>query len=168
MLKDQESKSIEFIFHKDDDDIFKYAFWQSNQMKITFDKYNKVICVDATYNLNRCAYPVYLIITIDANRDTRIVAFGIVSSEKKPDIIKAFFSWFNENNPKFREIKTIVSDKHENQIKCLKNLYKDADISLCLYHVFKALRSATQKKLPNNIHEKVRGKHIFIITKFII
>ncbi len=99
-----------------------------------------------------------IIITIDANRETRIVAFGLVVSDKRIDIITAFFDWFNEENPSFTNIRAILTDKNQSQIEVLKNTYPNADISLCLFHVFKAMKLETRKKVPASVLQDVRGE----------
>jgi zinc finger SWIM domain-containing protein 3 len=116
-----------------------------------------VISIDSTFNLNRSGYPLNTIITIDGNNDTRIVALGFVTSDKKTDILTSFFSWFNSNNPDYVNIKTILTDKNQSQIDVLRSIYPDADLSLCLYHVFRAMRLETHKKLPLFALEESRG-----------
>jgi hypothetical protein len=142
-----------------EENILESIFWQTQMMKQIFNQHNNIICVDATFNLNRSGYALFIIITIDANWDTRIVALGLVTSDKRSDIIESFFNWFNRENPKHSEIKTIMSDKNESQINILKALYPDSDIALCLYHVFKTFKLETRKKLPSFELEEIRGQY---------
>jgi zinc finger SWIM domain-containing protein 3 len=156
-------KICSFEYHANEESVLEYAFWQTEKMKEIFNAYCNVISIDSTFNLNRSGYALNIIITIDASKDTRIVAFGLVTSDKRTDIIKAFFEWFNKNNPNYINLKTILTDKNQSQIDVLRNIYPNIDISLCLYHVFKAMRLETHRKLPNYVLEEIRG--IFSIKK---
>jgi hypothetical protein len=95
-----------------------------------FNEHNKIICVDATLNLNRSGYALF-IITIDANW---------ASGDKRSHIIESFFNWFNRENSKPSEIKTIMRDTNKSQMNILKAMYPDSDIALCLYQVFKTFK----------------------------
>jgi len=128
------------------------------------ETFSSIICVDSTFNLNRSEYAVNIIITIDANRETRIVAFGLVASDKRTDIITDFFQWFNSENSDFVYIRTILTDKNQSQIDVLKKIYSTADISLCLYHVFKAMKLETRKKIPSSVLQDIRGKDLSRIS----
>jgi hypothetical protein len=158
MIEDQrKGKICSFKYHSNEDNVLEYAFWQTKTMRETFHVYNNVISVDSTFNLNKSGYPLNIIITIDGNNETRIVAFGFVTSDKRTDIITAFFDWFNSNNPDYVNIKTILTDKNQSQIDVLRTTYPNADLSLCLYHVFKSMRYETRKKLPSSALEGARG-----------
>jgi hypothetical protein len=158
MKIDQEaSKICSLKYFANDQNILEYVFWQTKSMKETFKTYPNIICVDATFNLNRSGYPLYIIITIDANFETRIVALGLVSSDKRGDIVKAFFQWFNDENPENPLIKTIIADKNETQLNVFVELYPTANVSLCLYHVMKSMKLESLRKIPRSALEEVRG-----------
>jgi len=158
MIEDEESKKIcSLEYHANEDNVLEYAFWQTKSMRDTFHVYNNVISIDSTFNLNKSGYPLNIIITIDGNNDTRIVALGFVTSDKRTDILTSFFNWFNSNNPDYVNIKTILTDKNQSQIDVLRSIYPDADLSLCLYHVFRVMRLETHKKLPLFALEESRG-----------
>jgi hypothetical protein len=164
MIIDQNTNKIcSLKYFATSEGILEYVFWQTAAMKQVFEKYSEVICVDSTFNLNRSDYAVNIIITIDANRETRIVAFGLVSSDKRSDIITAFFEWFNSENSTFSKIRTILTDKNQSQIDVLKTLYPTADISLCLFHVFKAMKLETRKKVPSYVLQDIRGKMNYLL-----
>ncbi len=143
-------KICSFEYHANEESVLEYAFWQTEKMKEIFNVYCNVISIDSTF-------------TIDASKDTRIVAFGLVTSDKRTDIITAFFEWFNKNNPNYINLKTILTDKNQSQIDVLRSIYPNVDISLCLYHIFKAMRLETHRKLPNYVLQEIRG--IFSIKK---
>ena len=147
-------------YFSNEDNILEYIFWQTSEMKTVFHNYSELICIDSTFNLNRSAYALNIIITIDGNNETRIVAFGLVTSDKRTDIITAFFEWFNQENIDHVKIKTIMTDKNEPQINVLKTLYPEAHIGLCLFHVLKAFKLETKKKLPKDVLDGVRGNDL--------
>ncbi len=126
MIEDQrKGKICSFKYHSNEDNVLEYAFWQT--IKETFHVYNNVISVDSTFNLNKSGYPLNIIITIDGNNESRIVAFGFVTSDKRTDIITVFFDWFNSKNPAYVNIKTILTDKNQSQIDVLRTTYPNAD-----------------------------------------
>jgi hypothetical protein len=96
-------------------------------------------------------------VTIDANNQIRICAFGSVANDKRTDIITDFFEWFNSEYLNYPNIRTIVTDKNESQINVLRTIYPFADITLCLFHVFKSMKLETRKKLPSYVLEEMRG-----------
>jgi hypothetical protein len=162
------NKICSFKFNSNIDGILDSVFWQTSEMKKTFQKYSNVICIDATFNLNRSGYAVFIIITIDANFDTRIVAFGLIANDKRSDILESLFNWFNENNSNHTRIKTIITDKNESQINVLRKLYPQSDVFLCLYHVFKTLKLETLKKVSHARLNDLRGKFTLIYEDYII
>ncbi len=157
-VKDQELfKICSLKFHSNDEGILQYVFWQTQQVKDIFRSYCKLISVDSTFNLNRSSYALNILVTIDANNQIRICAFGSVANDKRTDIITDFFEWFNSEYLNYPNIRTIVTDKNESQINVLRTIYPFADITLCLFHVFKSMKLETRKKLPSYVLEEMRG-----------
>ncbi len=161
MIKESDSNKIcSFKYSSNSDGVLELVFWQTLGMREIFSKYPNVICVDATYKLNRSGYPVFIIIIIDANFQTRIAALAFMANDHRSDLLEMLFNWFNEFNPAFTEIKTIISDKNEPQINILRKLYPQTDISLCLYHVFKSLKLESYKKTSHSRLNDIRSKNI--------
>jgi hypothetical protein len=158
MNEDEKSKKIcSFEYRANGDNVLEHAFWQTKSMRDTFHVYNNVISIDSTFNLNKSGYRLNIIITIDGNNDTRIVALGFVTTDKRTDLLTSFFNWFNSNNPDYVNIKTILTDKNQSQIDVLRSIHPDVDLSLCPYHVFLAMKLETHKKLPLFALEEARG-----------
>lgn len=151
MKSDQIANKIcSLDYQSNDNNVLEYVFWQTTKIKEIFQNYYNVICVDATFNLNRSLYSLYIVITIDAANDTRVVALGLIANDRRTDIMTSFFKWFNNENPNYTRISTILTDKNETQINVLRDIYPNANISLCLFHILKALKLESKKKLHLN------------------
>ena len=67
-------------------------------MKYNFECYPEVLMVDATYKLNELRMPLYLMIVIDGNGQSEIVAMFLTSVETKQAIADMIHT-FKEVNP---------------------------------------------------------------------
>lgn len=70
----------------------------------------EILLVDATYKLLDLRMPVYLLMCIDGDRLSEIVAMFIVAEETK-DVIQASLDLFKKHNPSWDKTKVIMSDK---------------------------------------------------------
>ena len=62
-------------------------------MKVYFATYPEVLYVDATYKLTELHMPVYLMLTIDGNGQSDIVAMFITANEAKVAVMKMIESF---------------------------------------------------------------------------
>ena len=77
----------------DEQRIFTGLFFQDAGMKYNFECYPEVLMVDATYKLNELRMPLYLMMVIDGNGQSEIVAMFLTLLETKQaitDMIRAF------------------------------------------------------------------------------
>ena len=73
--------------------IFTGLFFQDAGMKYNFECYPEVLMVDATYKLNQLRMPLYLMMVIDGNGQSEIVAMFLTLLKTKQaitDMIRAF------------------------------------------------------------------------------
>ena len=63
-----------------DEEIFTGIFFQDYQMKFNFASYPEVLMIDATYKLNDLRMPLYLMLIVDSNGQSEIVATLIPNS----------------------------------------------------------------------------------------
>lgn len=65
----------------DEDDTFTVLLFQDSVMKSSFASYPEVLMIDATYKLNELRMPLYLMIVLDSNGQSEIVAVFLTSVE---------------------------------------------------------------------------------------
>ena len=69
---------VEFLTEENQ---LKVIYFQDEEMKKAFEQYPEVILVDATYKTNDLRMPPYLILTIDGNGQSEIVAIFLLTEE---------------------------------------------------------------------------------------
>lgn len=94
-LKHQENSRSEIII--DDDQNFEGLFYQDEYMSEMFEKFPELILVDATYKLLELRMPLYLLLIVDGNGLSEIVAIFILPEETQP-VIKAAVKMFIKFN----------------------------------------------------------------------
>ena len=57
------------------------VFMQSSEMKATFRAFPELILIDATYKVNDLRMPLYLMLVVDGNGESEVVALWFVRSE---------------------------------------------------------------------------------------
>ena len=79
-------------------------------MKSNFDSYPDVLMVDATYKLNELRMPLYLMLVVDSNGQSEIVATFLTAVETEEAISK-MVQVFKTHNPNWSQTRVVVSDK---------------------------------------------------------
>ena len=116
-------------------------------MKTTYAAYPKVLLVDATYKLNELRMPVYLMLGIDSNGQSEIIAVFLTSLETEEaigDMIRAF----KEHNPNWSSTKVVMTDKDfvEPAVSCKE--FPAASLLICLFHTLRSMKmEVTTEKL---------------------
>ena len=108
-------------------------------MKTKYNKFPEVLLVDATYKLNDMRMPVFLQLVIDGNGESEIVAVYI-SVNEDTETLTSLVQVFQKNNPAWGKTKTILTDKDLTERSIYANLFPDAKLQLCLFHVLKSMR----------------------------
>ena len=57
--------------------------YQRHEWQHTYKNYPEVLLVDATYKLNDLRMPLYLVLCVDGNGESQVVAMWIVNTEDK-------------------------------------------------------------------------------------
>ena len=112
-------------------------FIQNKTMKKMFEQYPEVILVDATHKTNDLRMPLYLMLVIDSNGESEIVAAFVVVNEEET-FIRTMISIFKEQNPCWKKTKVALTDKDMVERKVLKS--EMPQISLLLFHVLRTFR----------------------------
>ena len=134
-------------------------------MKLNFASYPEVLCIDATYKLNDLRMPIYLMLTIDGNGQSDIVAVFITADETKCAITKMVES-FKAVNPPWVDTHVIISDKDFLECDVFRAEFPNASVLICLFHVLRSFRrEVTCEKLGLRVGE--RDHALELITKLL-
>ena len=93
-----------------DDNVFTGLFYQDKLMKFNIHHYPEVLMVDSTYKLNDLRMPLYILLIVDGNGQSEVVALCLTSLETKEAITKMVQS-FKDNNPCWSETSVVITDK---------------------------------------------------------
>ena len=124
---------------KADDDVFTGLLYQDAIMKYTFASYPEVLMVDATYKLNELRMPLYLMLVVDSNGQSEIVAVFLTSLETEEAISKMVQA-FKSHNTQWLETVVVISDKDFTERAVFQNEFPDASLLICLFHSLRSMR----------------------------
>ena len=79
-------------------------------MKLNFASYPEVLMIDATYKLNDLRMPLYLMMIVDANGQSEIIATFLTVFETE-DAITKMAEKIKSHNDNWPQTKVIISDK---------------------------------------------------------
>ena len=136
-LKKQPGTKTDIVV--DVDNNFKGLFFQDDYMEDIYAHFPEILLVDATYKLLDPRMPVYLLMCIDGDRLSEIVAMFIVAEETK-DVIQASVDLFKKHNPSWDKTKVIMSDNDFTERDAFKACFPTASLSICLYHTLRSFR----------------------------
>ena len=95
--------------------------------------------IDATYKLNELRMPLYLMIVLDGNGQSKIVAVFLTSLETEVAISKMIKA-FKSHNSKWIATTAIVTDKDFTERNVFKKEFPNASLVICLFHVLQNFR----------------------------
>ena len=114
-------------------------------MRSTFSAYPELLLIDATYNLNDLRIPLYVLMNVDGNGESEVIALWLVATEDRNTLL---FDKFKERNPKWMDIAVIMADKDMVERDVLTEKVPGVDILICLFHVMRSFRrEVTMDKL---------------------
>ena len=108
-------KKMIIDFTVDENDELEMLFLQTSSMKQAFSLYADHILIDATYWLNYARMPLFIILAVDGNNISRIVALSLVRNESKV-LIEHFIDTFLRYNTEPSNLRTIMVDKDQTLI----------------------------------------------------
>lgn len=153
-LKSKDGSVVDIIV--DQENNFKCLLYQDQYMQNMYSKFPELIMVDATYKLLSLRMPVYLLLAIDGEGLSEIVALFIVSEETDSVITSAVES-FKKHNPNWGQTVTIISDKDFNERQAFTKCFPHAKLSLCLFHTLRTFkREVTIDKMGITSGERLR------------
>ena len=123
----------------DNDQKFTSSLFLNKLMKVCFATYPEVLCVDATYTLTELHMPVYLMLTINGNGQSDIVAVFITANETKVAIMKMIES-FKTANSLWIKTCVVISDNDFLERDVFNTEFPAESVLLCLFHGLRSFR----------------------------
>ncbi|KAK6178266.1 hypothetical protein SNE40_013072 [Patella caerulea] len=123
----------------DSDDTLQAISFQTEEMRNTFSAYPELLLIDATYKLNDLRMPLYVLMNVDGNGESEVIALWLVATEDRMTI-SMLVNKFKERNPDWKDITVIMADKDMVKRDVLTEKMPGADIQICLFHVMRSLR----------------------------
>ena len=107
--------------------------FQEREMKTTFSAYPELLCLDATYKLLELGLPVYLMLSEDANGQSKVITVCLLVQEDA-DCVTWMVDAFKKNNKDWHKIRIIMADKDIGEREVLKQCIPNASVLICLFH----------------------------------
>ena len=144
-LKSKANSTVEVFFSKENE--FLGIVYQDEYMKNLYNMFPEILLVDATYKLLDLRIPVYLLLAVDGNRLSEIVALFMLTEETK-ETIQTVLNVFKVKNESWEKTKIIMSDKDFVEREAFKDCSTNASLLICLYHTLRSfLREVTCEKM---------------------
>lgn len=150
-IKDRNDITTEVFLNNDE---LQGIYIQDDRMRQYFDLYPEVLLMDATYKLNDRRMPLFLLLVVDGNGESQIVAMFIIKSENY-DIISKMLATFKRHNRNHTQIKVILSDKNFAGRRAYTEAFEHAQLQLCIFHVIENFkRELGTQKMGINAQQK--------------
>ena len=90
---------------KDDDNVLQGIYFQTE----TFSKFQELLMIDAIYKLNNLRMSLFILMVVDSNGESEVIALWLVTSENKSMIshLTETFMCYNDTS----NTKCIMTDK---------------------------------------------------------
>ena len=144
-LDEREDLYVQYV--TDENQQIQEIYMQDKTMYKIFDAFSEVILVDATHKTSDVRMPLYLIVVVDGNGESQIVASFLVHNEEE-HLIREMIRIFKEQNQKWEKVNVALTDKDMVERKVLKSEMPQISLSLCLFHVLRTFkREITMEKM---------------------
>ena len=127
-LDEREDLYVQYV--TDENQQIQGIYMQDKTMYKIFDAFPEVILVDATHKTNDVRMPLYLILVVDGNGESQIVASFLVHNEEE-HLIREMIRIFKEQNQKWEKVNVTLTDKDMVERKVLKSEIPQISLSLC-------------------------------------
>jgi zinc finger SWIM domain-containing protein 3 len=104
-------------------------------MKAMYEAYPELIMMDATYKLTSDRMAVYLLLAIDGNGESHIVAAFLVAKETRAllqEMMEVFIGYFDPEV--VSRTRVIITDKDFTERSVLQSCFPETSLHLCLFH----------------------------------
>lgn len=114
-------------------------YFQEPEMKEVFAEYPEMIFCDATYCVNDRNMPLQVLMCVDGEGETHIIALFIIRSENM-NVMHQMLDIFKQENPNYNKIEVIMVDKHISNVTVFPQDFPHAKIHLCIFHVYEIFK----------------------------
>ena len=134
--------------------VFQKQSWQN-----MYARYPELILIDATYKLNNLRMPMYILMVVDGNGESEIVALWLVVYEDK-DTISHLMDIFVKHNDT-ANTKCIMADKDMTEREVLAEKIPNAALMICLFHTLRTFRrEITTEKMGISAAQRITALEI--------
>ena len=138
----------------DENGIITGIYFQDYEMNRFFGLYPELVLVDATYKLTNLRIPLYILLVVGPNGESKIAAIFLTASEDCVSL-STMFEIFKEKNINWSKILSAFTDKDMAERECIKRAFPQINLLLCIFHVLRCMsREITISKM--NISEAQR------------
>lgn len=123
----------------DEDKNLKAIFFQTPEMQKNFSMYPEFVMIDATYKLNDLRMPLFILLIVDGNGQSEIVALWITADECK-DTITKMLQAFKMHNKDHSKIICVMGDKDLTEREVIASELANAHLLICLFHTMRSFK----------------------------
>lgn len=123
----------------DCDKNLKAIFYQTPEMQQNFRQYPELVMIDATYKLNDLRMPLFLLLVVDGNGQSEIVALWIAADEER-DTIKQMLQSFKTHNENHAKVTCVMADKDLTERAVIASELANAHLLICLFHTMRSFK----------------------------
>jgi len=139
---------ITYTIDQDDSNTLQCVSFCTEQQKELAASYGDVILLDGTYRINKLRMPLYTAAVVDSESHGQPVAHALVAREDTAHIalfLQHIKEWFGN-----MESGTFIVDKDFAEINAIKQIFPNATIYLCRFHVLKAFMEEMKRQACTN------------------
>jgi len=140
MLQNDEGSTA--VYAVNDDSELRLLFWQTSEMRHIYEQFPEVLFVDGTYCVNSVRMPLYCMCVQDNFGNGRVCGYGLVADETFQSVYTLLELFRDKNVTSTSELCTVMVDKDFTEIACISEIFPNAKIQICTFHVLKAFRTA--------------------------
>ena len=123
---------------KDNENVLQGIYFQTEMWRKTFSDYPELLMIDVTYKLNNLRMPLFILMVVDSNGESEVIALWLVATESKSminQLTETFVSYNDTSNTK-----CIMADKDMTERDLLSEKIPTAQLLICLFHVLRTFR----------------------------
>lgn len=139
---------------KDDNNVLSNVYFQTQGWKAIYARYPELILIDATYKLNNLRMPLYVMLVVDGNGKSEVVALWLVVNEDKPTLSHLMDVFIKHNDT--TNTRCIMADKDITERNIFTEKIPGAVIMICLFHTLRTFRrEITTEKVCINAAQRI-------------
>ena len=139
---------------KDESDTLSSVYFQTQGWKNTYAQYPELVLIDATYKLNNLQMPLYIMMVVDGNGESEVIALWLVVHEDKVTISHLMDAFIKHNDTS--NTRCIMADKDFTERDVFAQKIPGAELMICLFHTLRTFRrEITLEKVGINAAQKV-------------